>query len=167
MFENQLEQWEYLTSDAYTTQFEALTGSLGVKYSEYNERYKTKHGISFTDKFLTPLRIGLTSQFHPVAELVDEVRKRLELPRNHPLVQALDVYARNMAYFGKGSRALTSAGLRYYKFLGKALNKYGISRKDFGQFVLWNAAPMRNRVLLAHLDRSFNWLKADANKFYE
>ena len=168
-------QYSYLTTDAHVSQWDAWVAARSSDWMEWDKKYAEGtgrgqgligalplgsaapgKGQTFSDAVLTPLRLNYTTQFLPGRALKERIMKQLfdkGVGEGHPIAQALDVYARQMTYFGKGSRALGIASARYYDFIAKELKKYGIKMEDFGKYVQWQAVPLRNRVQLASLKR--------------
>ena len=152
-------QFHFLTSDTWASNVDRFIAAM----AKGGKRIDDKLLGGWFGRTIPDMKMRLTTQFLPYRELVEKMRKELELPHDHPLIQDLNIYADMMAYHGKGAEALFEATKRYYDFLTEKLGEYGIAPRDFGEFVQATAAPLRNRAgafrLLTDYNEAINEVK--------
>ena len=151
-------QYAYLTSDAYTSFVDKLRSAFHAKYKDLDEKYDLQK------RFVNPTFEALINQFLPHEQFVTRVVKSLGISRRHPFIQALDLYARNLAYYGVGSDRVRTAKEKFHTELANLLAEYDVSPKEFGLWTQFNAVPLRNRVGEAKLREALEFVRVEIDK---
>ena len=138
----------HLTAEAYASFMERRTAAAKDLYSKLDERW------NITEKYVTPFRLGLTTWNLSQRQLTERLMKLTKWDKGHAFIRAGHIYAKTMAYFGKGSHALQIARSHQKKLANKVF-KHNLTPQQFGRLTQVMAAPLFNLHIVNRIKRDY------------